>query len=213
MKINVLFLFLSLSVPVAATAGSLWDGTDAPTGSATASSGVTGSSIKIDQDADAQIDEKVSALELALGLENSKSPTLGKTPEEKQKIVKTVTAKKKVRQPRANVAVDDELTFKSGSAELTAGAERSVDALAKVYRGNPDSVRYLVIDGHTDAQGDDAANMSLSKARAESVKNKLMEKGIPPAAIKINGFGETRLLPGVSPESALNRRVEYSVAK
>ncbi len=67
------------------------------------------------------------------------------------------------------------------------------------------------VEGHTDADGDDASNMSLSKARGKSVMNKLIAMGISANRLKYDGFGESKPIDNNStPEGkANNRRVEF----
>ncbi|MCU0338979.1 MAG: OmpA family protein [Spirosomaceae bacterium] len=68
------------------------------------------------------------------------------------------------------------------------------------------------IIGHTDADGDDAKNLDLSKRRAASVKNALQsEFGIEAARMETDGKGETQpAAPNTTPEGkANNRRVEF----
>jgi OmpA-OmpF porin, OOP family len=82
--------------------------------------------------------------------------------------------------------------------------------IAAVLNENP-SVRVKII-GHTDADGDDAANLELSKKRAVSVKNELARTfAIDAARIETDGAGETKpVAPNDSPvNKALNRRVEF----
>jgi outer membrane protein OmpA-like peptidoglycan-associated protein len=51
----------------------------------------------------------------------------------------------------------------------------------------------LEIEGHTDSTGSDAYNQMLSQSRAESVRNFLVEQGIPTARIPATqGFGRTK---------------------
>ena len=72
-------------------------------------------------------------------------------------------------------------------------------------------VRVKII-GHTDSDGADAANLDLSKRRADSVKNELAKTfGIDPARIETEGLGETKpIAPNDTPvNKALNRRVEF----
>ncbi len=70
----------------------------------------------------------------------------------------------------------------------------------------------IKIIGHTDADGDDAKNLDLSKRRAVSVKNALSaEFGIEAARIETDGKGETQPSdPNTTPQGkANNRRVEF----
>ena len=68
------------------------------------------------------------------------------------------------------------------------------------------------IVGHTDADGEDGANLELSKRRAEAVKTALStEFGIDAARMQADGMGETKPVADNSkPEGkAQNRRVEF----
>lgn len=67
------------------------------------------------------------------------------------------------------------------------------------------------IEGHTDNQGDDAANMLLSKQRAASVKESLIKFGIDGSRLETKGLGETIPVDtNNTPEGrANNRRVEF----
>ncbi len=67
------------------------------------------------------------------------------------------------------------------------------------------------VEGHTDADGGDDANMTLSKARGKAVMDKLIAMGISKDRLKSDGFGESKPLDNNStPEGkANNRRVEF----
>jgi outer membrane protein OmpA-like peptidoglycan-associated protein len=68
------------------------------------------------------------------------------------------------------------------------------------------------IFGHTDADGEDAKNMDLSKRRAASVKNELVKSfGVNGDRLETDGLGETKpVAPNDTPvNKALNRRVEF----
>ncbi len=68
------------------------------------------------------------------------------------------------------------------------------------------------IFGHTDADGDDAKNMDLSKRRAASVKSELVKTfGVKATQMETDGLGETKpVAPNDTPvNKALNRRVEF----
>lgn len=71
----------------------------------------------------------------------------------------------------------------------------------------------LKLGGHTDNVGSDAANMKLSKDRAESVKSYLVSQGANPSRIEAVGYGESQ--PIASNKTAdgrqKNRRVEFTI--
>lgn len=103
----------------------------------------------------------------------------------------------------------DDLVFASGSATLATGDYASLRNLADWLHANPEKSVMLV--GHTDASGGLAANVSLSKKRAESVRQALLfTYDIPPAQIASNGVGP--LAPRASDLTddgrQKNRRVE-----
>jgi OOP family OmpA-OmpF porin len=68
-----------------------------------------------------------------------------------------------------------------------------LDAVAKVQKileDNPDGI--VLVQGHASEDGNDAYNQVLSQKRAEAVKAKLIELGIPPARLEVQAFGESR---------------------
>lgn len=73
----------------------------------------------------------------------------------------------------------------------------------------------LVIEGHTDADGDNEANQALSEARAQAVQQYLIDTlpSITPAMVESRGYGGRRpAVPNDTPENkALNRRIEIIV--
>lgn len=71
------------------------------------------------------------------------------------------------------------------------------------------------IEGHTDSDGKDAANLTLSENRAAAVKNYLIEKGIAASRLSSKGFGETMPIDSNKTKAgkANNRRVEVKLVK
>ncbi len=86
----------------------------------------------------------------------------------------------------------------------------SIKGIADVLNENA-GVKIKIV-GHTDADGDDAANLDLSKRRAAAVKTALVNSfGIDAARIETDGKGEKQpVAPNDnSTNKALNRRVEF----
>lgn len=67
------------------------------------------------------------------------------------------------------------------------------------------------VEGHTDSDGDNAFNQTLSEKRARAVAEKLAEMGIDPSRLSSKGWGETKPLASntTSEGKASNRRVEF----
>ena len=67
------------------------------------------------------------------------------------------------------------------------------------------------VEGHTDSDGDEAHNQTLSEARGKAVKDQLIAMGIAPNRLKSTGFGESKPLDNNSTHEgkANNRRVEF----
>ena len=104
----------------------------------------------------------------------------------------------------------DTITFDFGSWEVTPEqAERLAgiaNAMQRAIQRNPREV--FIIEGHTDAVGQDIDNLSLSDRRAESVALVLSDQfGVPPENLTTQGYGEQYLkVPTNGPERQ-NRRV------
>ena len=116
----------------------------------------------------------------------------------------------------------DSILFDFGSADIRPEYHDKLDALAKFLEKNPDT--YALIEGFADSTGDSTYNMLLSRKRAESVRDYLIQKEIFSAGeANISAIAEKRLVtvwygpvvPEASNETAegrqLNRRVRVSI--
>lgn len=99
--------------------------------------------------------------------------------------------------------------FDTGKTNLNSNTKQSLDIISSVLKKRQKV--NLIIETHTDADGDNEVNMKLSKERVQSIKNYLVEKGIDNNRINTKAFGENQ--PKFKNDSAenrkRNRRVEF----
>ena len=107
----------------------------------------------------------------------------------------------------------EELLFSRGSNSISSASYRELDELAKWMNDNPTIV--IQLEGHTDFAGNAEANLRLSQARVESVKDYLIEKNIKKNRIFTKAFGGTQPVTQERTDEAkaLNRRVEVRVIR
>jgi OmpA-OmpF porin, OOP family len=101
--------------------------------------------------------------------------------------------------------------FETNKDVLLTASYDDLDALAKILSDYPES--HVKIDGHTDSDGDDAANLDLSQRRASTVVEYLVGKGIARDRMVATGYGETKPVVENTTKSnkARNRRVEINL--
>ena len=93
---------------------------------------------------------------------------------------------------RGLVAALSGVNFETNKAALKPVAREKLSKLSGVLLGFPGEYK-LEIEGHTDSTGSDAYNQRLSQSRAESVRDFLMEQGIPAERIpSTQGYGRTK---------------------
>ena len=101
------------------------------------------------------------------------------------------------------------LLFYTGTAKLK---PESMGALLDVSKVLKEVINPVKIIGHTDSDGDDAANIKLSEDRAESIKDILVTQfKIDESKLTTEGRGETQPLANnnTAEGKAQNRRVEF----
>lgn len=101
------------------------------------------------------------------------------------------------------------IRFDVGKATLKPESMGSINKIYELMTKKPD-LKFSV-EGHTDADGDDAKNQTLSEQRAKMVMQQLISMGIAANRLSSKGFGESKPLDNNStPEGkANNRRVEF----
>lgn len=103
--------------------------------------------------------------------------------------------------------------FDFDAATIRPDSEETLNRLLEAVKARP-NVK-LVIEGHTDSEGSDAYNQTLSEKRAQSVVNWLVDHGIASQQLSAKGFGEFRPMAdnGRPDGRALNRRVEIAIKR
>ena len=105
----------------------------------------------------------------------------------------------------------DNIFFELNSSDLKDESLVELNKIIKFMTSNP----FLVIEigGHTDNTGSKAYNLNLSDDRASSVKDALVQRGIPSDRIQTKGYGMSVPLNTNSSEQerALNRRTELKI--
>ena len=104
------------------------------------------------------------------------------------------------------------IPFKTGKSDLQKVAIDRLKIVAEALKG---TTRTILVEGHTDSTGRPETNMTLSQARAETVRKYLIDGGIPADQIRAVGAGEDRPVADnkTSAGRAKNRRVEVILEK
>lgn len=116
------------------------------------------------------------------------------------------------------IILDSDVSFAFGKAELTPEGRKQIDMYVPSLASRGE-IR-LDIVGHTDRIGSHAANMALSKRRADAVRDQIISSGrIDPDQIRTRGVGPRNPVVQCNQQNrnelikclAPNRRVEINV--
>jgi OmpA-OmpF porin, OOP family len=101
--------------------------------------------------------------------------------------------------------------FATGSFKLLPKSYKSLDEVVKLLKA--DESLMIDVDGHTDSQGDETKNQTLSENRAQAVKDYLVSKGISDARLASKGNGSSKPVGDnkTAAGRASNRRTELGV--
>ncbi|MEG1420944.1 MAG: OmpA family protein [Citrobacter sp.] len=110
------------------------------------------------------------------------------------------------------VRLDSMSLFDSGKYALKPGSTRLLVNSLVGIKAKPGWM--IVVAGHTDNTGNSGLNQTLSRERAEAVRDWMRDTGdVPESCFAVQGYGESRpVATNDTPEGrALNRRVEISL--
>jgi OOP family OmpA-OmpF porin len=102
------------------------------------------------------------------------------------------------------------ILFDSGSAKIKAESYKTLADISQLL--TDDTALKLSIEGHTDSDGSDAANLTLSQNRSDAVKTYLVQTyKIDAGRLETKGWGETKPIDtnDTAEGKANNRRVEF----
>jgi len=114
--------------------------------------------------------------------------------------------------PPKLVLLNAGINFETGSAKIQRDSFKVVDAVAKFLREHPE-IKKVQVEGHTDNRGSLKINLDLSKRRAHSVLERLVDDGIARERLTSDGYGFSRPIASnaTAVGRAKNRRVEFTV--
>jgi chemotaxis protein MotB len=113
-----------------------------------------------------------------------------------------------IRNGKVYVSLSQKLLFASGSSKIDKRGLDALKSIAGVLSKSTDLS--ILIEGHTDSDGDDKLNWDLSSNRAMSVTQELIKNGVEPNRLTAAGRGEHAPKASNNDEKgkAVNRRTE-----
>jgi outer membrane protein OmpA-like peptidoglycan-associated protein len=104
------------------------------------------------------------------------------------------------------------LSFEPGESALTGAHRKILGKVEEILRQFPG--HGFVVEGHTDARGNPAGNLTLSQKRAGAVRDHLLKSlALEAEAIRAEGFGDARPVASNSSSDgrAKNRRIDIVI--
>jgi len=110
------------------------------------------------------------------------------------------------------LTIKQQIQFALDSAVILPDSYGILGEIADTFIRHPD-IKLTEIQGHTDNTGSPVHNRKLSEARAEAVRNWIVQHGVDVGRLIAHGYGpDMPLVPNTSPGNrAANRRVQFII--
>lgn len=139
---------------------------------------------------------------------------IGQRMDEQAKDLATVPGVETVNVNKETQKIETQMNvlFDTNKYNVKPSEAAKLDQLANVFAKYPENI--VVIEGHTDSDGTDQHNQTLSENRAAAIEAYLKAKNLNIASISSVGYGKTRpVAPNDTPANkAKNRRVEIKIS-
>ncbi|KCV80821.1 OmpA-like protein [Actibacterium atlanticum] len=110
-----------------------------------------------------------------------------------------------------DILTAQKITFEPGSVTIDGASRDVIDQIVEVLRECPDVP--MEIGGHTDSQGSEKLNLSLSQQRADAVLNALVARRVLISNLTAKGYGEATPIADNETEAGreANRRIAFTL--
>lgn len=161
------------------------------------------SNLVLNQERQAKLELERQRLQLAL-----REAKLASVQQQGKWLEEQIVALATTESDRGLVMTLGDVLFDTGQAELKNSASRTVLKLVQFLQLNPK--RVVRIEGYTDSTGNAEDNLKLSRDRAQSVADMLVDLGVDEKRITVMGYGDQYPVEVNASERgrAQNRRVE-----
>lgn len=151
-------------------------------------------------------------LEIIEEVRNDNGYEVNIMPEDYSFVNNALDMSKQLRLKKVGDPIGAPILFATNSDRLANDVNTIMDTVVVFMKDNPD-VKKLEVSAHTDNVGSDAYNLQLSKRRATTVVNYLINHGVERSRLVPVGYGESRPLnKNATPQQReINRRVEFMI--
>ncbi len=110
------------------------------------------------------------------------------------------------------IRILEKVLFETASSKIKPISFQLLDEVAAVLIDR-DEIELIEVQGHADERGSSSYNLKLSTNRAKAVRQYLVDAGVAPERLVIQGYGEDQPLQVGSDEAAWaqNRRVQFVI--